>query len=218
MKLLHKTLSWCARVGVGVFLLTIVATPASAAPITFSFSGSVTSIDPRLASKFSIGDAMSGTFVFDPAAAYTSCGSLCGDFHSALQTLSATIGSYTLSGTAFEELFNFAPFYDKYTIVTNSPSGAPVNGFPLWSFALTLTDPSATALTTQQTLVAPVLANYAERLFILNFGDIFDLAPVSGSLTSLSVVTTPPAVPEPTSCLLLGTGIIALAGRVRRRR
>jgi hypothetical protein len=63
-----------------------------------------------------------------------------------------------------------------------------------------------------------VLANYAQRIFALSFVDGFNLPAVSATLTSLSVVTTPPSVPEPTSLLLLGTGIIALAGRVRRRR
>ncbi len=217
MKLLNKTLSYGARLGAGVFVLTIAAAPVCAAPITFSFSGSVTHVDLLLTSKFAVGDAMSGTFVFDPAAAYTSCGSACGTFNSALQTLSATIGSYTLSGTAFEQLFN-SPAQDYYQISTTSPSGALVAGLPLAAFGLDLTDLSATALTTQTTLVAPVLANYAQRIFALSFVDGFNLPAVSGTLTSLSVVTTPPSVPEPTSLLLLGTGIIALGGRVLRRR
>jgi hypothetical protein len=218
MKLPNKTLSYCARLGVGVFVLTVAAAPVSAAPITFSFSGSVTAISPQLTSTFAVGDAMSGTFVFDPAATFTACSGVCGNFNSALQTLSVTIGSYTLSGTAFETLYNSST-QDYYEISALLPAGAPVNGLPPSSFALELTDPSATALSTHSTLVAPVLANYAERNFALLFEDSFHrLIGVGGTITSLSAVTTPPSVPEPTSFLLLGTGIIALAGRVRRRR
>jgi hypothetical protein len=220
MKNLRNSLSLCAPAGLGVLMLMAAAAPVSAATITYSFTGSVAGVSSPALSPLAAGDALSGTFVFDTeAAAGSACGTFCQTYTSPLQTLSATVGSYSFSATATELLTEFATFYDEYAIVNDSISGPPVNGMSLLNFYLTLFDPTHTALSTIHTLVPPVLGDYAERTFGLIFMDRNgSIEYVGGTIASLSVVQTPPpAVPEPTSLLLLGTGIAALAGRARHR-
>lgn len=219
---LKKSLSLCARAGLGVLVVMAAATPSSASTITYSFTGTVTDVSPLLAGPFAVGDAMSGTFVFDSAAIFTACGGACGRYDSSLQSVSMTIGSYTLTGTATDLLQT--PFMSRrYDIYADAPavSGAPVNGLTLAGFALSLFDPTATAFSTAQTLVAPVFANYAQGTFGVAFetgGPLSQTTGLGGTLTSLSQVETPAAVPEPTSLLLLGTGVIAVVKRGRRHR
>jgi PEP-CTERM motif len=221
MRNLKRTLSLCARIGLGVFvLMATAARPSSASTITFSFSGSITNVNsPTLAGQFAVGDVLWGTYTFDSAAAFTDCGAICGMYDSSLQAVSGTLGTYSFTGTARAILI----MSSQYIIAADSPSisGAPVNGLPLTTFTINLFDPTGTALSTAHTVVPPLLSAYSQRDFVLGFGtDPFRLDPtatVSGTITSLAEVQPPTAVPEPTTLLLLGTGIVALAGRARQR-
>jgi hypothetical protein len=217
----QRSLSFYARAGLGVLMLIAPAAPASAATMTISFNGSLTAVSSAVASQFAVGDTFTGTFVIDTDAPGSACGAFCQSYSSPLTVMSATVGSYNFSATVALQLTEFSTFYDEYSINAYgaSLSGPPVNGMSPSLFFITLTDPTTAALSTIHTLTPPVLGDYAERSFGIFFETQGRVEAIAGTITSLSEVQTPPtAVPEPTSLLLLGTGITALAARVRRRR
>jgi hypothetical protein len=84
-------------------------------------------------------------------------------------------------------------------------SGQLPTGLPLFFFQFSLNDPSGTALD-GSVLVPPVFDDYAQRQFVLWFGDVTNVRAVNGTLTSL----VPIATPEATSASLLTAALSAL--------
>ena len=211
------------------FLVLLSPSLASADTITFSFAGTVDGVDPVLASAFSVGDPLTGTFVFDsnatPAANCISISvkSYCTPYESPAQSLEATLGSsYTFSGNAFV-IQNTPPVGgtpDAWGVVANPPlqlsglTGPPVNGSVLNFFSLTLRDDSGTAL--DSGLVPPVFADYSSGTFVLGFDDpnLGASYIVGGPITSLNPIATP----EPPTALLLLAGVAGILGMRRLRR
>jgi hypothetical protein len=229
------------RLGSLVALWLLSATAARASTITFSFTGSVTSVDSSLATAFSPGDALTGTFIFDSdAAPFPVPAAFIRQYFAPTQLLSATVGSYIFSGSIVESLEDLPadippPSTDRYAVIAASHPGGPpegcgpcpppsvisgpsVNGLPLWFFNIVLTDPSGSALSSLA-LVPPVFSNYSDRQFSLVFGSSRpdDAHGVFGTVSSLAVVT-PSAIPEPTSFVLLASGMFGPSARRWLRR
>jgi hypothetical protein len=180
-----------------------LTTPSALAQsVTYTFAGRVDTITPNLSGAFSPTDEIRGTFVFDPSAVGVACPftGACMQYHSALQLMSATVGSYQLSGT-ITQLLQDGPLVDQYHLTAGASRGTPlvadpVNGFPLSVFQLHLVDNSQTALSGTG-LVAPVLADYASPRWHLFFNNPDPNAPpggiaVSGVITLLEPVAQSP--------------------------
>jgi hypothetical protein len=196
-----------------VFSLTTAA--ASAATITFSFAGTADVVSPGLAPTLTVGDALTGTFEFDPLAPIQGC---LPDFlplrcyYSPLQLLSGTLGSYAFQANFTVEVsdnFNgrdgwFLGAGPSSRFGPTSISGPPVNGADVFFFGFDFDDPSGSALNGLE-LVPPVLDAYQLRRFRLQFNP----GEVEGSVTALA----PTAVPEPATVLLLAMGVGAIALR-----
>jgi hypothetical protein len=227
------------RIAAAVTVVVLGASGASASTISFSFTGHVTYVDngslgpsnADLSGQFSVGDLLTGTLIFDDGATLDSVmryerGAV---YISALQSLSGSIGAYTVSGNNVTQI---SPRQDSFHaiegLVPNTTiSGAAVNGYALDSFSLGFDGPSTA-------LVPPVFSNYANPpTFALDFGGIIvprgpngpgiaasptnPYGAVYGGLDSFAPTEADP-VPEPSSILLLGTGIIGAGVRRWRRR
>lgn len=212
-----------------LFLVLLPPSLASAESITFSFAGTVDGVDPILASAFSVGDLLTGTFVFDSnATPAENCvdialKSYCTPYESPAQSLLATLGSsYAFSGNVFV-IQNTPPVGgtpDAWGVVANPPlhlsglTGSPVNGNALTQFDLILSDNSGTAL--DGGLVPPVFADYSSGTFVLFFDDpnLGGSHIVGGPITSLNPIATP----EPPTALLMLAGVAGTLGMCRMRR
>jgi hypothetical protein len=224
MKRALKKLALVLSAGAGIMLGPAIA---HAATITVAFTGTVGLVDAPLGGTFAIGDALSGTLVIDTAAAAINCGTACRRYESTAQIVSATVGSYSLSGVGLELLIDYIT--DEWGFLANSfsgISGPAVNGMPLVGFGLDLRDSSGAALS-GLSLVPPVFSDYQSRTFglVFEFNRFGAQAVLTGTLTSLSVVEpTPPSpttAPEPASLALLGAGLLMCSRRLaesRRRR
>lgn len=207
-----------------VAVLVVMVTSAQAAPVTFSFSGTVIQINfsNGTPTEFAIGDTFSGTYTFDSTTPDSNTSPNLGDYYTPLTPLSATVGSYSASANSGAILIrDNVPVEDYYFLQTNSLTGPTVLGLPVTFFGLELHDSTGTVYNNDSLLLLPPdLQDYDSNALYFLFDD-----PGSGNSGTVhatldSFVLGALLVPEP-SCFAMfgiGAGVMALVVTRRQRR
>jgi hypothetical protein len=198
------------------------AEPCAAAPITFSFTGSVTQTtfvpnDP-FAGAIAVGTAFNGSYTFESTAPdgnpFASNGSY--NAFGMPYSFTATIGGFTFATSDAMTINVGNGPADQYSVV--ACAGGPFCFGPIWALFLEDTDGTVFA-NDALPVVAPPLSAFETALFTYRsfVGDNF--VEVTGQLESLACsagcepVGTP--IPEPATFALVASALAAL--RLRRR-
>lgn len=207
------------RVGLGIILWGLLsggllANPATAALIQYSFTGDVDHVHSKLSSTFSAGQLMSGSMTVDngDTNSNTSIGN-----YPIITNFSLNIGSYnaTMGTSGQVEIRNGKPGLDRFNVTVNAPDGDLVNSLDPRIFEIQLRAPGgpggvgsvfdSDALPTL--MPPPSISSFDNRnRWRLIFGPDGNGKVVRGELTSLT------AVPLPAAVILFGAGLIALVG------
>ena len=189
-----------------MMLGSIIDAPAS--PVTFDFTATVDSIDSTLASFFTMGETLTGSYTFES----TTPGVLFGVSEFRYPALTA----FSVSGSAFTGAWTGTDIFvqdsvpDLYLVQATagfSGTNTGVGITPPGAF-LTLTDNTGSLLSsTLLPLTPPGLPNPGSRLNIDYFLGLDIHAQVLATLETLTLAPRP--APEPMTLGLLG---IALAG------
>ncbi len=196
------------RIGLGIILCGLLASPATAALITYNFTGDVTHVHSQLVSSFSTSSsptAMSG-FVTLNTADTNVLDLKVGNY--TVTDFKVTIGSYTATmGTSgLVEIKDGPPGLDRVTGTINAPNGPNVNFLAPRLFDVQLRGPAGTFSGDALPTTAPSISSFTNfNRWRLVFGP-GEGKVVRGTLTSLT------AVPLPAAVLLFGAGLVALAG------
>jgi hypothetical protein len=206
--------------------LLMASAAVEAAPVTFTFTGTVELVDSGLSSQFAKDQTISGSYTFESTTAAVAGSTSAVAAFNALTALNFDLGGYTggiPGGAGIPAILinNGIGGQDGYGVLStanNGLTGANVGGFSLLSFALVLIDDTGQVFSDALTLPGTVdLTSFSTVQFALTFGngDVTQL--VNGELTSLSPSLIPeiPEIPEPCTLALLGSGLIGFA--VRRR-
>jgi hypothetical protein len=187
---------------------SIAVTPATAAFIQYSFTGTVDKVQPQLSSTFNTSQLMSGLMTVnssDTNSLNTSIGNY------AITSFSLNIGGIggytaTLGTSGQVTINNGLPGLDKFLTLNTAPNGPNVNSLAPSIFEIQLRGPasifSSDALpTTPPSVSAFTLFNQWRLAFGPGVGQA-----VSGLVTNITVVPLPAAV------ILFGAGLVALVG------
>jgi hypothetical protein len=207
-------------------LLMSLPITAAAAPVTFTFNGTVTAVNPLLASAFVPGDVLSGLLTYDSELVDTNASSSVGRYEP-VSSLVFTIGSYSatfVNGSGFVNVTNGAPVSDQLGFRADV-TGPTVNGFKPFNLQLGLTDATGTALSSDDLVLAFTTNQFTLNQFFFTFtnrANPYDLTSggtnftgVQGTLSGSAGVT---ALPEPAQLTLLGCALASSLLRFRRKR
>jgi len=195
------------RIGLGVILCGLLASPATAALITYNFTGDVDRVHSQLTSTFSTSSsptAMSGFVTVNTAD--TNLNTRVGNY--TVTNFNVTIGGYTATmGTSgLVEIKDGTPGLDRVIGTINAPNGPNVNFLAPSLFDIHLRGPANTFTGDNLPTTTPSISAFTDlNRWRLVFGPGGGRV-VRGTLTSLT------AVPLPAAVVLFGAGLVALAG------
>jgi hypothetical protein len=209
-----------SRVALTSLFLALVPAPAFAVPLTVSFQGTISAVDPLLASAFSPGQSVSGSFQIESTAADTVANPAVGlylgptNFTYGFGTYTATAAGGTASDflRIDDDLVLGTNTVDIYAVEAAGVSGAAIGIFQPSRLLLTLGDATATVFSSDAIPTSLDLSTFSNHSASIRFADNGDVALVTANLTSVAVI------PEPSSSALVGLGLLALCVRRRVRR
>ena len=185
----------------GLLSVGVAIALATAAPVTFSFTGALSDVQASMFPTYNTGQTLTGSYTFNSLTADSNPSSNIGRYNGTIQALTVSLKSYTAtlgnSGSNFIQIRN-QPSSDRYEV--QAPLTGPlVNGFSPLRFRIELIGPSATVSSNDLfPTTPPSLSFFATSRFQIIFEDGNGTAQVRGSLTSLT------AVPLPSGVILLG--------------
>ena len=207
------------RAVVGWILLGCAGIFAATAPAqtqSFFFTGAVDEVPDELASHFSVGDVISGSYTFDTTATSSTAGDGSKTYAFSVSNFDMHINGYglTQAGAVNGDILvgdNVAG-RDLYWVVGGFSSGESLDGMEPVLHSFQLEDSSGQALTTDALPLLPVdLSPFDSRLIAIDFSNGAGFSRLSAQLTSL-------AVPEPAMHILGMLGGLALLASKRRHR
>ena len=201
---------------------SIAITPATAAPVTFAFTGVVNNVAPGLftsGGNFNGSQKLSGFYTFNDATLDSNPSGRIGRYNDTITALTVQLGPASGPPSYTATLGPETPGNNNFIQIRNQPSGvdgyevrAPVtgpsvNGFSPLYFRIELIDPSHTVFSNDSLpTTPPSLSSFATNTWRLVFTDGNGNARIQGSLTSATLVPLPAAV------ILFGAGLVALVG------
>lgn len=208
-----------------VFVTSLPIT-AAAAPVTFTFNGTVTAVNPLLVGTFAPGDVLTGLLTYDSELVDTNASSSIGRYEP-VSSLVFTIGSYSatfVDGSGFVNVTNGAPGSDQLGFRADV-TGPTVNGFKPFNLQLGLTDATGMALSSDDLVLAFTTNQFTLNQFFFTFTNRtnpYDLTSggtnftgVQGTFSGSAGIT---ALPEPAQLTLLGCALASSLLRFRRKR
>lgn len=204
-----------------ILLFSLVASGASAAPIVFQFTATVTQVDAQLTSAFTPGQTLTGSYRFESTTMDSAADPATGLYFGTGTLFTVLAGGSAFTASSVDiDITNTAPV-DIYRVVGSGVSGPSLGGLPVSSLVLALTDNSApvNALSTDALpLSPPSLANFNVRLLTLVFSQGANAASVVAEVNMLTTAVTEPALAAPLLLLLIGLDFSRRShGRASRR-
>lgn len=205
----------------GFLAALLLSAAASAATITVTFTGTVSFVATDLASGFTVGDPVSGTFQYDSDAADTVPADPMLGFYPGATGFAFDFGGYLATGDApgsAVQVDNDAMgtgLFDRFIAskTCGTCTGANVGAFSLQNITFLLSGPS-TIFSDDSLPTQLELTDFTQRSASLEFTNGMTGPQVSALVESLTVT-----VPEPGALALLASGAVSLAaaaGRITR--
>ena len=195
---------------------------AEAAPVTYFFNGSLTTVQAPLSAAFSVGDKFAGSFTVNGSDTDPSPDRA---FYSGGPVFSADVAGHAffnpggVVGSTVVE--NNVSGFDNF-VVNGGLFGFSPPGFTAGDFFFILQDSNAVALTSDALIPSFPLALFGTKELGLAFLDSSGIAFIDGNLSYLSTtdpsITANPSIPEPASLPLVGIALAALGTLSMRQR
>lgn len=220
MKIRHALLAMA-----GAWAMTVAAA-AQAAPITYTFGGTLDYVDAAL-SPLAAGDTFTGTLSIESTAA--DLGSSGVGVYSAGYSMSVTLHGYNYSSSDGEVSVSHSGAYQDSFVAANNfavygvgtpPTGPSLGLFQPLGFALLFSSSSKNLFSSTALPSNLTLSSFDEpSVFLMAFRDASsqNQAGGQGTITSFMQITAAPVPEASTSAMLaLGLGVLAVARRRQR--
>lgn len=208
------SMSW-VRMSIGCATVLLAPVAAKAAPVTFSFTGTVTAVDAALAGEFSLGESVVGSYTFESTTPDSDPGDpTLGIYDNAITAFSATFGGdYTVTQGLDNDISvaNGPPGNDVYQVFLTNPTAPTVAGLSLGALFLGIGDFESNVFNSDALPLTP--PDLAEFDFDIS-GAIFLDSPINQGmnfqLTSLTLV------PEPSTLAFVALGLMGVCCHRRK--